>query len=195
MIKKLISAVAGVGLMLATVVPAMAVNQCGNQTTGPSSTNVCHRSLDKFKLLTITNSGNVTHTVNSIANSGNSIANGNTSGGTVGTGHVFSTVVKQASLNTGNVTLTQTDPTADETGINDITGPSSNNTVNMTTNKSITLTLTNDGNVTQTVHSEANTGNNSSSNNTIGGSVTTGNATSDVSVITIMNDFNINLSQ
>ncbi len=183
------------GLVMATVMPALAANQCGNQITGPNSANVCLRTLTKLKTLNFTNSGSVTHTVNSVANSGNNTADMNTSGGTVGTGHVASIVLKQASLNTGNITATQSDPASDDTGVNDTTGPTSNNSVTLTTTKTINLDLTNSGTVTHNADSNANSGHNSASNNTIGGVVTTGNASSDVSVITIMNDFNINLTQ
>lgn len=195
MIKKLITTAIGAGLVLATVAPAFAANLCANQTTGPSSFNICTRTLTKLKTLTLNNSGNVTHAVNSTSNSGNNTANTNTSGGTVGAGAATSGVIKQASLNTGLITASQTDPANDEQGLNDTTGPSSNNTVTFTTTKTITLGLTNSGYVSQTVNNIANSGGNSASNNTVGGMITTGTATSDVSIISIMNDFVIDLSQ
>lgn len=195
MIKKLITTAIGAGLVLATVAPAFAVNLCANQTTGPSSFNICTRTLTKLKTVTLNNTGNVTHNVNSISNSGNNTADNNTSGGTVGSGMAGSLVFKQASLNTGNVTVSQSDPVNDEQGLNDTTGPSSNNTVTFTTSKTLTLTLGNSGYISQTVNSTANSGGNSASMNTIGGMVTTGNASSDVTVVSVMNDFNIDLSQ
>lgn len=195
MVKKLITTAIGAGLVLATVAPAFAANLCANQITGPSSFNICTRSLTKAKTVTLNNTGTLTHSVNSLSNSGNNTANNNTSGGTVGAGSASSGVVKQASLNTGSVTATQSDPVNDEQGLNDTTGPSSNNTVTFITSKSLTLSLHNSGSVAQTVNSTANSGGNSASMNTIGGMVTTGTATSDVSIISIMNDFVIDLSQ
>lgn len=196
MVKKLVSAVIGAGLVLATFAPAaFAVNLCANQTTGPSSSNDCHRVVTKMKTLTINNTGTVTHNLHSVSNSGNNTTDNNTSGGTVGAGAASSLVFKQASLNTGNVTVSQTDPANDEQGLNDTTGPSSTNNVTFTTTKTLTFTLGNSGTINQTVNSTANSGGNSASSNTIGGMVTTGNASSDVTVISAMNDFNIELSQ
>lgn len=195
MVKKLITTAIGAGMVLATIAPAFAANICNNQTTGPSSWNKCERTLNKLKTLTINNSGNVTHNVSARFNTGNNTASNNTSGGTIGTGGATGSVVKAASLNTGNITATQTDPASDDQGLNDTTGPSSNNTVNITTNKTITLGVNNSGNVTQDVSFRVNTGNNTANTNTIGGMITTGDAMGDVSVVTIMNDFNIDLSQ
>lgn len=195
MIKKLITSAIGAGLVLATVVPAFAANICNNQTTGPSSWNVCERTLNKVKNLTINNTGTVTHNVSARFNTGNNTANSNTSGGTVSTGGATGSVFKLATLNTGLITATQVDPASDDQGLNDMTGPSSNNTVNITTNKTITLDLQNSGTVTQDVFFRVNTGNNTANTNTIGGMVTTGDAAGEVSVTTIMNDFVIDLSQ
>ena len=195
MIKKLITSAAGIGLVFAMVAPAFAANICNNQTTGPSSWNVCQRTLNKTKNLTINNTGTVTHNVSARFNTGNNTANSNTNGGTVGTGGATGSVLKQASLNTGIITTSQVDPASDDSGLNDTTGPSSNNTINMTTNKTITLYLDNSGTVSQDVFFRVNTGNNTANSNTIGGMITTGDATGDVSVTTIMNDFVIDLSQ
>ena len=195
MVKKLITTAIGAGLVFATVVPAFAANICNNQTTGPSSWNVCQRTLNKTKNLTINNTGTVTHNVSARFNTGNNTANSNPSGGTVGPGGATGSVLKQASLNTGIITSSQVDPASDDSGLNDTTGPSSNNTINMTTNKTITLDLDNSGTVDQYVFFRVNTGNNTANSNTIGGMITTGDATGDVSVTTIMNDFVIDLSQ
>lgn len=196
MVKKLVSAAIGAGLVLATFVPAaFAANLCGNQTTGPSSWNICTRSLTKKLRVTLNNTGNVTHNVDSVSNSGNNTTDNNTSGGTVGAGDASSLVFKQASLNTGNVTASQSDPVNDEQGLNDETGPSSNNTVTFSTEKKLKLKIYNSGYISQTANSTANSGGNSASMNTLGGMVTTGNASSDVTIISAMNDFNIDLSQ
>ena len=195
MVKKLITTAIGAGLVLATVVPAFAANICNNQTTGPTSLNVCNRALTKMKTLTLNNTGTVTHNVISTANSGNNTANSNTSGGTVGAGAATGSVVKQASLNTGTIIAAQSDPASDDQGLNDTTGPSSNNTVTLNTTKTISLYLDNSGSLNQFVTHTVNSGNNTASTNTIGGMITTGTATSDVSIISIMNDFVIDLSQ
>lgn len=195
MVKKLISVALGTGMVLATVVPAFAANLCANQTTGPSSINVCTRTLTKTKSFILTNAGSLSHAVRSVSNSGNNTANNNTSGGTVSAGGASAVASKQASLNTGTVTASQSDSSVEEQGLNDTTGPNSENVVTFATIKKITLGISNNGTVSQSVSSTANSGGNSASNNTVGGTVTTGAASVDVSLVSIMNDFVIDLSQ
>ncbi|MBI5452183.1 hypothetical protein HY945_01860 [Candidatus Gottesmanbacteria bacterium] len=202
MIKKLVSAAIGAGLVLATVVPAFAVggNLCANQTTGASSFNVCTRTVDKFKGLELKNFGTIYHSLNATSNSGNNTANNNTGnsttgGGSVTTGNLTHDTTKLASLNTVNATINQTDTATDEQGLNDSTGDSSNNTVTFTTTKNITVNVTNNGTVNQTAYSTANSGNNSANSNTLGGSVTTGDVAHTVSIISVLNDLILNITQ
>ncbi len=200
MIKKIATAVVGMGLVLATVVPAFAVNQCGNQTTGSGSFNLCTRLNVKTKTFTLGNYGTITHNITATSVSGNNTASNNTGNSTTGGGIVIAgavghAVLKQASLNTSNLTVSQTDPTDEEQGVNDTTGATSNNTVTFTTNKTLTLNVTNNGTVSQTVNSIAQSGGNNANNNTLGGSITTGAVTHDVSVISILNDTILNITQ
>lgn len=200
MVKKLVSAAIGAGLVLATVAPAFAANLCANQTTGSNSFNVCTRTVSKFKDLKLNNFGAIYHSVNAVSNSGNNTANNNTGnsttgGGSVATGNLVHDVTKMASLNTANATINQTDSTTEEQGLNDTTGSSSNNTVTFTTTKNITVNVTNNGTVNQTAYSTANSGNNSANDNTLGGSVTTGDVASTVSIISVLNDFILNITQ
>lgn len=196
MVKKLVSAAIGAGLVLATFAPAaFAQNLCGNQTTGPNSNNTCTRDLLKKVKLKVNNSGNVTHHILSWTSTGNNTSDNNTNGGGVNAGAASGTVMKVASLNTGDVTMSQTDPAVEDQGLNDTTGPSSNNTVTFNTTKKMKVQLDNSGNITQNATVVVRSGSNSSSNNTLGGMVTTGDATSDVTIMSSMNDFVIDLSQ
>ena len=193
--KKIISFALGAGMFLTAAGPAFAANQCGNQTTGPSSINACVRALVKTKALTLTNSGTVGHSLTATNVSGGNTSNTNTTGGTVAAGKATSTVAKIASLNTGVLTVDQTDPVAEDQGVNDTTGPSSNNQVSLTTVKTVTLGVNNSGSITQTITSNSTSGNNQANGNTVGGSVTTGDATSDITVQSVMNDFVITVTQ
>ncbi len=196
MVKKLVSAAIGAGLVLATIAPAaFAANQCANQTTGPSSLNHCTRTLTKTKSVTLNNTGAVSHYLTSNTNTGYNAANNNTNGGGVAAGIASGLLFKQASLNTGNITVAQSDPSVEDQGLNDTTGPSSNNTVTFSTTKTLTFNMENSGTITQNATVNVVSGYNSSSNNTVGGMVTTGNASSDTSIISAMNDFIISLSQ
>lgn len=197
MIKRIVTTAIGVGLLLATVFPAFAANQCANTTTGPSSWNICHRDASKFKVINLNNSGNVTHNLTSNTTTGNNTSSKNTNGGSVKAGKASAVIAKMVSLNTGNLTASQADSgtVLEEQGMNDNTGPSSNNTVNLVTTKNLTLNLTNTGNVTQHGEVLVSSGHNDSSNNTVGGLVETGDSSSEVTIQTIMNDFNITLNQ
>lgn len=196
MLKKLISISLGTGMLLVTVSPAFAVNGCGNQTTGASSINTCVRNLLKTHTLTVSNtSSSITHNLTATAVSGDNNANQNTNGGSVAAGGALASTAKQASLNTGLLTFDQTDPASDDTGVNDTTGFSSINSITFNTQKTLSLTVNNSGTISQTVASTARSGGNNVNMNTVGGTVTTGDSVSDTTVISILNDFVINVSQ
>ena len=195
MIKKLASAVIGTGMVLATVAPAFAVVNCVNLTTGPFSANLCNRFLNKLQTLNITNNGTVNHTQNFRTNTGNNTQNFNTSTQNLTTSNATVSITSQVGLNAADVTVNQTDPAEDQIGTNNITGPFSNNVVNITTNKTVNMTVRNSGNVTQNVTAKANTGNNSSSYNTIGGNLSTGPADIWSMITTVMNTVNITINQ
>lgn len=187
MIKKFVSISLGAGMILATVTPTFAVSNCSNMTTGPSSTNICKRLLNRFQSLSLNNFGTVNHAVNSTANTGNNASDNNTTGNnTVMTGNAGADVASLADLNSVNGTVNQT---SNDTvnGTNNTTGPNSTNRVTFNTTNNVTLNVTNNGTVRHNVDSTANTGNNTASHNTVGGGVTSGNATLNVSVGTALN--------
>lgn len=196
MIKKFLGFAAGAGMLLATVTPAFAVTiQCGNQTTGPNSNNECFRNNLKSKVLGLTNTGNIVNNVTKYARSGNNSANTNTSGGSVTTLESSADLDSLSSLNVGDVTVVQSDEAADETGLNDITGPSSTNKVNLTANRTVVLGVGNNGNVTNNVTATAVSGDNSANSNTVGGTVSTGASRINVILTNLLNSVTISVTQ
>lgn len=70
---------------------------------------------------------------------------------------------------------------------NGTTGPMSNNTCSVTNSSNVTVNNVNDAQIKNDVKTYVNTGRNSASNNTLGGNITTGNATSNVTVQSLAN--------
>lgn len=196
MIKKILGFAAGAGMLLATVAPAFAVSiNCANQTTGSGSFNDCVRSSFKTKTLNVTSTGNIVNNLVKTARSGNNTANDNTSGGSVTTAEASADLDSLSSLNTGDVTVAQNDSAADETGLNDTTGSTSNNTVNITTNRTVTLDVVHYGNITNNVTADAISGDNSASNNTVGGTVVSGASRISVVLTNLLNSIVVNVTQ
>jgi len=195
MIKKLFGISVGAAMVLASVVPALAANQLGNQTTGPFSRNLAIRNYTKTAVVTIGNLGRLTQTSASTSVSGNNNADFNTQGGAATSGEALATNTKQASLNTGAYALSQDSAVADDMGVNDTTGPFSTNAIVFNSDKTAVVGVTNVGAITQTSSSTAVSGGNSSSFNKIGGTVNAGPATSDTTSTAILNDTVVSISQ
>lgn len=193
--KKIIGTAIGVGMLLASVSPTFAANICGNGTTGPFSNNVCNRLLNKTNNLSLYNRGLILHSATFGSNSGGNAADFNTTGGSVDTDGASTEVMSMADLNFTDAIISQTDPATDDQGVNEITGPYSNNQVNLTTNKVLTVGVNNAGFVFHRVNAMANSGDNSASFNTTGGSVVTGGASTGGTVMTSLNSTFLNISQ
>lgn len=196
MVKKIFGLSVGVGLVLATVVPAIAAgNSCANQITGSSSTNNCLRQMIKTHTPSINNTGNLINNIFSNIRSGNNTSNNNTQNASVTTAESNATVDSASSLNTGEVTVNQTDTTVDETGLNDTTGANSNNTVTLNTTKNATVTVYNDGLLQNNVTSNVTSGDNTANNNTIGGAINSGASRLSVFLTNILNSVVITVHQ
>ncbi len=196
MIKKIFGLSVGVGLVLATVVPAIAAgNSCANQITGSSSTNNCLRQMVKTHTPSISNTGNLINNIFSNVRSGGNTSNSNTQNASVTSAESNATVDSASSLNTGEVTLNQTDTTVDETGLNDTTGANSNNTVTLNTTKTATLSVSNDGLLQNNVTSNVTSGDNTANSNTIGGSINAGASRLSVLLTNILNSVVITVHQ
>ena len=70
---------------------------------------------------------------------------------------------------------------------NSTTGPFSNNTCTVNNSSNVTVNNVNDDKIVNNVRTVSNTGGNSASYNTLGGAITTGNASSNVTVSSIAN--------
>lgn len=199
MIKKIVSLLAGGGLVLATALPAFAAHTCSNINTGSTSNNYCNRVIEKVKNLRVSNFGTVNHSAFFFANSGNNTSDNNTNmtgnAGVETNDADITEIGSAAGLNTINADVDQADTTVDEQGKNENTGANSNNTVTLNTTKNLTINVTNNGTIDHSVEVIANTGYNSSSNNTIGGSVKTGKASIVGNIVTVLNDVVLKLKQ
>ena len=185
-------------MVLTAITPAFAASGCQNGTTGKSSNNICNTILSKLKVLGLTNSGSVTHTVTKNAVSGDNVANNNTSSSgnvTVDSGNSSAEVNSVGSLNTGNIDVDQSDSTLEHVGTNNVTGESSNNTVNVTGDKTANLTVDNSGSVDHTVDVNARSGNNTVNNNTIAGGIRTGIANILSNLTSLQNDIIVKVTQ
>jgi hypothetical protein len=193
--RTILSSAIGLGMVIAAAVPAFAANNCGNRITGPFSGNICTRALNKVNSVGVSNSGSVNHNINTNSVSGGNTATLNTNGGGVGAGAADVNTDNQAQLNTGEINLVQSDPVSEDNGYNDTTGPFSTNVATFTTNKVATVNVVNSGTIVHNVTSNSVSGNNTVSLNTVGGTITTGPATTTHKIISVMNDTVINVTQ
>lgn len=189
MMKKLISAAIGTGLVLASVFPAFAAS-INIFNTGPSS-NVTTR-IDRLKnhFFNLSNTNTLTQTVVSNYNTGNNNGNNNTANGTVLVGNATTNETQQVEMNTSNVDIDLSDnATCNCTGDITIntTGPSSNTTAEIFDNRTVNVTVSNSGAIVNTLTTTVNTGNNSASNNTGSGTVGSGDIFSSNTITTRLN--------
>ncbi len=186
--KKLISIAGSVALLISSAMPAIAANNCSNETTGPLSTNYCTVTNSSTVTVNNINDAKIINNVSAKVNTGGNSASYNTLGGAITTG--------QASLNAsvGNVaninttTVTGGPSASDNTGSNGITGPESDNRVTITNTRVVDVTNSNTALVTNNVDARVNSGFNKADFNTGPASVTTGNSNLDLAVATHVND-------
>lgn len=198
MIKKIASATIGAGLILATITPAFAASGCQNMTTGYLSNNLCTTILSKVKTLGLNNTGTVSHSVTKNTVSGDNVANSNTSSSgswAVNSGNASADITSLGTLNTGNIAVTQSDPTIEHVGTNNVTGSTSNNTVGVTNAKTVGLTVNNTGTVSHGIVANTRSGGNSAVSNTITGGIQTGAADAVSTVMSTLNDLVLSVTQ
>lgn len=200
MIKKIISAAIGAGMIFAASAPVFAAGySCGNLVTGSGSTNLCNTILGKTFTKTLTNNGTVGHLITKTAFSGYNNANNNTvstGNWSISAGDASADVTSLASLNTVNGTINQTDSPVDHTGTNNTTGSSSNNTVNIENPKTVNLTVNNLGSISHNITVDSHSGYNNANNNTsIGGGISTGWASNISFVTSILNSHDFTVHQ
>lgn len=177
--KTIISAAFGASLLLLAAVPAFASADCENSLTGAYSNNHCTILAKKKAKLFLVNLARVTNNTTTDSNTGNNTSNMNTQGGPFGivTGNASATSSVSTVVNQNNVTINQPcDNCTAGSGLNSMTGYESNNTVNIDNRRSVKVAIINAAEVRNYTQTTANTGNNSSVLNTIGGDILTGDA-------------------
>lgn len=163
-----------------------------NSVTGPFSDNKAFITNSARVAVQNDNTASVNNVVNSTADTGNNRADNNTGPATIRTGNsLLNTIVG----NHVNDSLTEVAVSGAGAGGNTVgnstTGPFSNNTASINNAASATINNVNDLLVNNNVGVRSRTGNNSASNNTLGGDIVTGNATAWLGVDT---EGNINTS-
>lgn len=198
MVKKVLSAALGIGMVLAVSAPAFAVNTCSNDTTGYGSSNYCNVLAKKRVRVTLNNTGNVTNNVSSSSNTGYNTSSYNTVSGTSGilTWDALATTNPVTTvLNANNVGVNQSVGDAAGAGYNSTTGYGSTNNVTIDMRKKAKVDIKNNGFVVNNVSSAADTGHNNSSYNTVGGDIVTGNATANSGTNTTLNSNVVSITQ
>jgi hypothetical protein len=196
--KKIFGVAAGLGLVLASAIPVFALDS--SSITGPKSLNLNIQAALKLSPVRTTNFGLVTQTVKSTATTGGNTSNKNTLSSGTGmadpTGNAAVGGVHAVQLNTADISVDQTGATCpcNTTGFG-ITGPKSVNVVANLDIKAASVTTSNFGVVNQTVTSTANSGNNESNGNTVGGAINTGSASVSENVQTILNTTTVSIRQ
>lgn len=209
MVKKLIGAIIGTGLLLATTLPAFAAD-CTIGTSGPFSSNTCKIKAPKTAMYTQKNRALVIKVQSSDANTGGNLQDFNTtvSGGGITTQNATSDIDPAvANPVTGDLFVPTTDVNSSEVGVDqsvspggggsiNTSGPFSSNTVDVDHSKTAVVGVDNAALVVTTQNSTANSGANSMSfNTTTSGSIHTGNASSSVTSNMYVNYSSVNIAQ
>lgn len=186
--KKFAISVSTLGLFALVVVPALAANNCTNDTTGPYSTNYCDIENKSTVSVENNNEATIKNHVTGDVNTGNNSASMNTLGGEVMTGDATGDVTLTNLANVNTTTVTGGGMGGANLGANDTTGPFSDNRVDITNKQRVDVANNNDAYVKNHVDVTSDTGNNEADKNTGPGYVRTGDAWADVDVKTHVND-------
>jgi len=168
---KITTAIATGAILLSTVTPALAATGVGVVGNGAESTNTVNVTKNNTSTAVQSNSADISNTVSSTANSGGNTADFNTGGSSsITTGPAANAVSISNEANSNKLS------TGDPCGCSDPTqvvvkgnGAFSNNAANVTSNNNNSAYQTNTADFTNNVTNNANTGDNSGSYNTGGG--------------------------
>lgn len=188
-----VSSVANVNTTNLTVGMSGGDNNGGNEITGPYSNNAAY--INNRTRVDVYNSNTATtnNSVNATADTGNNNADYNTGPASVTTGNAWLNLGVLTHLNDNLTDLSLgTGGTGNNTAENSTTGPFSSNGAFINNDLFANVNNVNDLRVENRVNARSLTGDNSASYNTLGGDVTTGNATAGVGVNT---EGNINTTQ
>lgn len=177
MIKKILTATLGVGMVLATVAPAFAGINISN--TGQQSNLDTRVSRVKNHVFNLVNGYTLNQNTTANQTTGGNTADNNTKDGTAVAGNVTGNHVAQVEANSSNVDIDLTDNgtcNCDNNITVNTTGQNSTANAVIDSTHNLTVNVTNAGTVNNTFTSIVSTGGNSASNNTgngtaIGGDV------------------------
>lgn len=186
--KKLVSITSAIALVGQMLLPlASADNTAGNAITGYGSSNYSNVTNTNDVVVKNVSDTKIVNDIKTISDTGGSDASYNTLGGSVSSGNAVNNV---GIINTGNInTTTVKVGTAggNEAG-NSITGALSTNTSDVTNKNKVRVLNDNTAWIENKVDAKSLTGANSASYNTGVGSAMSGNATTNVSAATRVND-------
>lgn len=187
--KKIATMAVSAALLAAAVIPAIAAaNNCGNATTGPLSNNFCTINNTSNVSVNNVNDAQIENHVNAVSNTGNNTASWNTLGGNVVTGNATlnATISNVANINT--TTVTGGPAAGNNSGLNEITGPSSFNQAAINNLNRVNVSNSNTATVENRVDAVSNTGDNAADYNTGPANVRTGVASLNIGVGNHVND-------
>lgn len=187
--KKLATIAGSVALLAATIIPAFAAgNNCNNGTTGPYSSNYCTINNTSSVTVNNVNDAQITNNVTTRANSGGNSASYNTLGGSISTGNASGNTTVSSVANINTTTVSGGPSASGNSGTNNVTGPESDNRININNDRAVDVWNSNTATVNNSVNVTADTGNNDADYNTGPASVSTGNAWLRAAVGTHVND-------
>lgn len=187
--KKIFGTGLGIVMMAVSAVPALAFTNVNIGTTGPWSWNHVWVSTPKTTTVTTNQMAVVANNVTSSVNTGGNASNYNTVGGNITTGNASSNTTVDNHLNSAITQINDCNCTNDAQNVTvNTTGPYSQNTINITSGKTTTVTNGQDALALNNVTHSVNTGGNVSSYNTVtGGGSGTGSAGSVLSISNWLN--------
>lgn len=178
MIKKILTATLGIGMVLGAVVPAFAGINISN--TGQQSNLDTRITRVKNHVFNLSNSYTLNQNVVANQTTGDNTADNNTKDGLAAAGNVTGNHTTQVEANTSNVDIDMTENSTCNCSDNFIsvntTGQNSTANAVIDSTRNLTVNLTNAGSVNNTFTSIVNTGGNSANNNTGNGTAVGGDA-------------------
>lgn len=183
MIKKILTASLGIGMVLVTVLPAFAAINISN--TGQQSNLDARVTRVKNHIFNLSNSYTLNQNVVTNQTTGGNTADNNTKDGTAVAGNVSGNHTAQVEANSSNVDIDLTDNSTCNCDNNitvNTTGQNSTANAVIDSTHNLTVNVTNAGSVNNTFTSVVSTGGNSANNNTGNGTAAGG----DVSVWSIV---------
>ncbi|OGG12776.1 hypothetical protein A3D77_06995 [Candidatus Gottesmanbacteria bacterium RIFCSPHIGHO2_02_FULL_39_11] len=197
--KNILGVMLGTGMLFVSVLPVFAATDSFNIATGYRSTNKS-RILNKTTAdVDVFNHAHVTNNITTKSESGKNDQNYNTL--VLGTGIVTDPASSSTTLTNGvNSTGVLVDQTSPECGCdlsagNSLTGAKSHNYASVKNIKDADVTVINSAYVSNTVYTASDTGHNDSNGNTVGGSISTGTATSRTNVTNDVNTTTVVVAQ